>query len=244
MFKKVFILLSSLISIQFAFSQNIPDDFVNVQEVIPSIQVDMRYASDFNFVGKKIDGYNEGKCYLTDQAAEALSQVQDKLVPMGLSLKVYDCYRPQKAVDNFVKWAADTKATQMKPTFYEEVDKKNLFKDGYIAAKSGHSRGSTMDLTIVPIDSKTPEHRSKQVSCTAPYSQRDPDNSLDFGTGFDCFSEKSHPDYVDIPAQARANRLLLQRLMEDAGFVPLDTEWWHFTLKDEPYKDTYFNFDV
>lgn len=227
-----------------AFAQNIPKDFVNVKDIIPSIQLDIRYATNFNFVGKRIAGYVEGKCYLTKQAANALKQVQDQLLPMSLSLKVYDCYRPQKAVDEFVEWAKDINDTKMRTTFYQKVKKENLFKEGYIAAKSGHSRGSTVDLTIVPLDSKIPKHRSKQISCEFSYNQRDPYNSLDFGTGFDCFSPKSHPDYQGVSAQARANRLLLQTLMINAGFKPLDTEWWHFTLKDEPFKDTYFNFDV
>ena len=204
----------------------------------------MRYATDFNFVGEKISGYKKGSCYLTVQAAKALSKVQEKLLPMGLSLKVYDCYRPQKAVNEFVKWAVEIKDDKMKEVFYTNVDKKNLFKDGYIAAKSGHSRGSTVDLTIVPVDSKIPQHSIKQFSCETSYALRDNDNSFDFGTGFDCFSLKSHPDYQNIPPQAKANRLLLQSLMTYARFKSLDTEWWHFTLKNEPYKNTYFDFDT
>ena len=206
--------------------------------------MDIRYATKFNFVGTKIDGYNNETCYLTKQAAKGIKKVQDKLVPMGLSLKLYDCYRPQKAVDNFVSWAKDIDNVAMKKTFYPNVSKNNLFADGYIAYKSGHSRGSTVDLTIVPLDSNIPKHKCQQISCTASYMDRDPDNSLDFGTGFDCFSPMSHPDYMGISPQEKANRLLLQILMIDANFKPLDTEWWHFTLKNEPFADTYFDFDV
>ena len=222
----------------------IPKDFVNIKVVSPSVQLDIRYATKFNFVGAKIDGYNNKTCYLTKQAAYGIKSVQDKLVPMGLSLKLYDCYRPQKAVDNFVSWAKNLDNTTMKTTYYADVAKDKLFEDGYIDAKSGHSRGSSVDLTIVPLNSDIPKHMSKQVQCTAAYVDRDPDNSLDFGTGFDCFSPMSHPDYMGISPQEKANRLLLQTLMIGANFKPLDTEWWHFTLKNEPFKNTYFDFDV
>jgi zinc D-Ala-D-Ala dipeptidase len=165
---------------------------------------------------------------------------------MGLTLKAYDCYRPQSAVDDFVHWAADLHDEKMKAEFYPTVPKERLFEEGYIAAHSGHSRGSTLDLTIVPSNSAIPRlaGNATLVDCTARQAARFPDNSLDFGTGYDCFSEAAHPSFQAVPSQARANRLLLQSLMTDAGFVPLDTEWWHFTLKNEPYPDTYFDFPV
>ena len=165
---------------------------------------------------------------------------------MGLTLKVYDCYRPQRAVDDFARWAKDLSSTKMRTEFYPQVEKSQLFNEGYIAYRSGHSRGSTVDLTIVPAGSQIPayDQRRKQISCTAPASQRAPDNSLDFGTGYDCFSPLSHPDSQEVSPQQRANRLLLQSLMVQAGFKPLDTEWWHFTLAGEPYPDTYFDFPV
>jgi D-alanyl-D-alanine dipeptidase len=223
-----------------------PHDIVDLSQVIPTMQFDIRYFSNHNFVGRRIHGYDEPACLLTEAAASALKNVEDKLLPMGLTLKAYDCYRPQSAVDDFVHWAADLKATKMEAEFYASVSKNRLFDEGYIAAHSGHSRGSTIDLTIVPLGSTIPnvDDQAKLADCTAPAAARVPDNSLDFGTGYDCFSEASHPSFQNIPAQAKANRLLLQSLMTDAGFAPLDTEWWHFTLKNEPYPNTYFDFPV
>lgn len=223
-----------------------PADIVDVEKAIPQMQFDLRYATGHNFVGRAIHGYEESACLLTQAAVAALKKVEAKLLPMGLTLKAYDCYRPQRAVDDFVSWAADLKAIQMQAEFYAAVPKNRLFEEGYIAAHSGHSRGSTIDLTVVPLDSNVPHVSASMplVDCTAPKDQRAPDNSLDFGTGFDCFSPVSHPSYQAISPQAKANRLLLQTLMVDAGFAPLETEWWHFTLKDEPYPDTYFDFPV
>lgn len=222
-----------------------PADIVDVAKAMPQMQFDIRYASSHNFIGRNIHGYEEPACLLTESAVTALKNVEARLLPMGLTLKAYDCYRPQRAVDDFVSWAADQKATQMQAEFYAAVPKHRLFDEGYIAAHSGHSRGSTIDLTIVPVDSSVPHVADMpQADCTLPKAQRAPDNSLDFGTGFDCFSPVSHPSYPSISSQAKANRLLLQTLMMDAGFTPLETEWWHFTLKDEPYPNTYFDFPV
>lgn len=223
-----------------------PANVVDVGKAIPAMQFDLRYASSHNFVGRRIHGYEEAACLLTEPAVAALKKVEDKLLPMRLTLKAYDCYRPQRAVDDFVTWAADAKATRMQAEFYAAVAKNRLFDEGYIAAHSGHSRGSTIDLTIVPVDSSVPGFKAGTplVDCVAPKAQRAPDNSLDFGTGFDCFSPVSHPSYQEISPQAKANRLLLRTLMTNAGFAPLETEWWHFTLKDEPYPDAYFDFPV
>jgi D-alanyl-D-alanine dipeptidase len=223
-----------------------PSDFVKLAEIDTRIQYDLRYFADHNFVGRRITGYDAPVCLLTRRAAEAVESVEARLLPMGLTLKVYDCYRPQRAVDDFARWAEDVRSTKLRREFYPEVDKSRLFADGYIAYRSGHSRGSTVDLTIVPLGSQVPVYDPgrEQVSCTAPLSQRAPDNSLDFGTGFDCFSPLSHPDSQGVPAQSRANRLLLRGLMAEAGFKPLGTEWWHFTLSDEPYPETYFDFPV
>ncbi|MDK1703024.1 M15 family metallopeptidase [Serratia rubidaea] len=223
-----------------------PDDFVNVERLIPQIQTDIRYFSANNFVGRRVEGYQEPVCLLTKKTALALKSVVASLISRGLTIKVYDCYRPQEAVNDFVEWAKVLKDTKMRTEFYPSVDKTRLFTDGYIAARSGHSRGSTLDLTIIPLGSKIPAEDTKRTleNCTKPKLQRSPDNSLDFGTGFDCFSPVSHPDYLAISAQARANRLLLQLLMEHAGFKPLDTEWWHFTLIEESYPNTYFDFPV
>lgn len=223
-----------------------PEDFKNIQGYLPQIQTDIRYYSEHNFVGRPIAGYKAPVCLLTLKAINALEKVEHELLLRGLTLKVYDCYRPQQAVNDFATWAKNIKDNKMKEEFYPVVDKQNLFKEGYIAYKSGHSRGSTLDVTIVPLDSVIPPYVKGQalVSCTSEYSKRFPENSLDFGTGFDCFSLMSHPSFIALGEQARANRLLLTTLMQNAGFVGLETEWWHFTLKNEPYSNTYFNFPI
>ena len=227
-------------------TEKLPHGFINIKHVIPTIQVAVRYYTRNNFVGRRISGYQAPICLLTKQAATALKEVQNKLIPMRLSLKAYDCYRPQKAVNDFIHWAKDYNETQMKTEYYPKVNKQDLFKKGYIAYRSGHSRGSTVDLTIVPLYSDIPIYNPKreQIACTAPKILRSPDNSLDFGTGFDCFSPVSHPNYENLSPQIKANKLLLRTLMIDAGFRPLNTEWWHFTLQKEPYPNTYFNFPV
>ena len=225
---------------------NRPQDFVNIQQIIPQVQTDIRYYSNHNFVGRKINGYQQAVCLLTKSAAKALKLAESQLLTMGLTFKIYDCYRPQTAVYDFALWATQIANTTMRNEFYPTVDKKDLFSAGYIAYQSGHSRGSTLDLTIVPLNSKIPVYnpKLKYASCTAPQQYRSVDNSLDFGTGFDCFSPLAHPDYQQLAPQIKANRLLLQTVMKNAGFKPLDTEWWHFTLVNEPYPDTYFDFPV
>ncbi len=226
---------------------SVPDDFVNVTELIPSIVLDLRYFSSHNFIGQRIDGYKAPKCYLTKEAAFALKTVQEELLLMGLSLKIYDAYRPQRAVDHFVRWAKNLSDTTMKREFYPTVEKKHLFRDGYIASRSGHSRGSTLDLTIVPLPLPAQENYSPGDSlceCHKPAAKRFKDNSLDMGTGYDCFHEFSHTANPKISAQQRANRLLLKTLMEKYGFRNYSKEWWHFTLRNEPFPDTYFDFVI
>ncbi len=169
------------------------------------------------------------------------------LLRQGYSLKVYDCYRPQRAVNDFVAWAKDLGDVRMKGEFYPRVEKSRLFEDGYIAAKSGHSRGSTMDLTIVRLPARPTRPYvpgEPLVPCWAPKAERFPDNSVDMGTGFDCFDTLSHTLDPRVTGVQRANRLLLKSAMERAGFVNLAEEWWHYTLRGEPYPDTYFDFPV
>jgi D-alanyl-D-alanine dipeptidase len=224
-----------------------PKDFVALSTVDPTIIQEMRYFTRHDFVGERIDGYEQPICILTRPAAEALHQAQTTLRRQGYSLKVYDCYRPQRAVDHFVRWAEDLNDQSMKAEFYPNVDKTRLFADGYIAEKSGHSRGSTMDLTIVKLPAR-PTHPyvpgQPLVPCYAPQEQRFPDNSIDMGTGFDCFDTLAHTLDPRIQGQQRANRLLLKSTMEKAGFVNLAEEWWHYTYQPEPYPNTYFNFPV
>ncbi|MYT22484.1 D-alanyl-D-alanine dipeptidase [Streptomyces sp. SID7760] len=225
-----------------------PADFVALSSVDPSIVQDMRYATKVNFIGRRIDGYREPLCILTRPAAEALHRAQAELLPRGYSLKVYDCYRPQRAVDHFVRWAKDLDDERMKAEFYPRVAKDRLFADGYIAEKSGHSRGSTVDLTIVERGSPSTGAAGGPARpvrpCYAPQGERRPDDSADMGTGFDCFDTLAHTDDPRIEGVQRANRQFLKGTLAGEGFVNLPEEWWHFTYKPETYPDTYFDFPV
>jgi D-alanyl-D-alanine dipeptidase len=229
-----------------AFGQLAPG-FVYLRDVDPTIRQDMRYYTDHNFVGRRIDGYEAPECILTRQAALALRRVQAELRREQLSLKVYDCYRPTRAVAHFVRWAKDPDDTRTKREFYLTLPKSKLFELGYIAYRSGHSRGSTVDLAIVPVP--TPPAAvfhadEKPEPCTAPVGIRHGDNTLDFGTGFDCFSTLSHTDNPAIVGAARANRALLVAAMARHGFKNYEKEWWHFTLANEPFPETYFDFPI
>lgn len=201
-----------------------PSGFVLLSDVVPDIIQEIRYFSTYNFVGEKIDGYEQPCALMTREAAEALKKVSDEVKQHGYRLKVFDAYRPQMAVDHFVRWAENISDTRMKKYFYPKVDKTKLFSEGYIDAKSGHSRGSTIDLTL--FDMKT----GKEV---------------DMGGTFDYFGELSHPDYKgNLTKKQLRNRKFLRDVMMKYGFKPLATEWWHFTLENEPYPDTYFTFVV
>jgi len=224
-----------------------PPDFVDAKEMIPSLVLDIRYYTPHNFVGVRVDGYEAPKCLLTKKAALALAAVQKELLPLNLSLKVYDGYRPQRAVNHFIRWAEDINDTKTKAEFYSTVDKRNLFRDGFVAKRSGHSRGSTVDLTIVPVPTpRQPDYRPGQplCACFLPAKKRFADNGLDMGTGFDCFHELSHTLNPKVEPSPRAHRLLLKSLMERHGFVNYDHEWWHYSLKNEPYPETYFDFVI
>ena len=204
------------------FSQ-LPEGFIDVEKVIPDITVELRYHTSNNFVGRPIDGYQANTLILTKEAAYALQQVQEELENQNLCLKVYDGYRPQRAVNHFMLWARNLNDTINKKIFYPNVEKKNLFKESYIASRSGHSRGSTIDLTI--IDGNTGK-------------------ALDMGSPYDFFGPESWIANNDLTAQQRANRMLLQTIMLKHGFRFYTKEWWHFTLRGEPFPDTYFDFPV
>jgi len=228
-----------------------PDDFVVLQDIAPDIPGDIRYLTAHNFTGDPITGYHAPLCILTRPAAEALARAQQNFVERGYTLKVYDCYRPQQAVDDFVRWAQDVNDQRMKPEFYPRVDKSTLFADGYIAERSGHSRGSTVDLTLVALPAApTPAYLPGRplVDCTAPQPLRFPDNSVDMGTGFDCFDPLANTADPRIGGDAAKNRQLLLEGLEEQGFVNYDKEWWHFTYRPEgagePYPDTFFDFPV
>jgi D-alanyl-D-alanine dipeptidase len=222
-----------------------PSQFVALDQVDGTIQQDMRYATKHNFVGRRIDGYREPVCILTRRAARALHRAQLRLRPKGYGLKVYDCYRPTRAVAHFERWANDVSDQKMKREFYPRVDKRQAFELGYIAHRSGHSRGSTVDLTLVRLPAKPqPAWDGRLRSCIAPYHRRFRDNSVNMGTSFDCMDPRAHTLHPAIKGRARRNRLLLERTLERVGFEAYAKEWWHFTLRNEPYPQTYFNFPV
>lgn len=226
----------------------LPPGFVALDRVDPTILQDMRYFTRYNFVGRRIDGYREPVCILQRRAARALKRAQTELRPQGYTLKVYDCYRPQRAVDQFVRWAANPADDKMKREFYPYVDKSQLFDRGYIASRSGHSRGSTVDLTLVRLPPKAQPRWSRKrfglVRCYAPRSRRFPDNSVNMGTAYDCFDPRANTLDPRITGKPRRNRLLLKRTLENAGFEDYANEWWHFTLANERYPSTYFDFPV
>lgn len=224
-----------------------PEEFVALRDVAPSVLEEMRYRTHHNFVGDRVHGYRQGMCIVTRDTAEALKTAQRSFLKKGYSLKVYDCYRPQRAVDHFVEWAKDLDDERMKDEFYPRVEKDRLFEDGYIAEKSGHSRGSTVDLTLVRLPAQpTRPYRPGEplVSCFAPKDVRFPDNSIDMGTGYDCFDTLSHTLDPRIKGKQRANRMLLKDTLENAGFTNLPEEWWHYTLTEETFPETYFDFPV
>ena len=198
-------------------------DFVVLSVAVPDVILEIRYYSTYNFVGERIDGYEQPIALITKEAAAALKAASDDFIEKGYRLKIYDAYRPQKAVSHFVRWAQDAADTRMKRYFYPDLEKDVLFPQGYIAEHSGHSRGSTVDLTLFDMAAE---------------------KELDMGGVFDYFGEESHPDYRGITEEQYANRMLLRETMLAHGFKPLAEEWWHFTLADEPYPDTYFTFPV
>ena len=223
--KSLAYLLLFLISLNTGLAQekNLHKDFVYIKEQIPDIKLDIRYAGSNNFIGKPVNSYQKPVGILSKPATEALEKVQNDLMSQGYCLKIFDAYRPQTAVNHFIEWARNPADTLTKAKFYPEVAKKDLFQLGYIASKSGHSRGSTIDLTIM--DAKTGKE-------------------LDMGSGYDFFGDISHHNTDKITKEQKANRSLLKRIMIKNGFRPYQEEWWHYTLRNEPYPETYFDFPV
>ena len=220
--KSLIIIFIVLISSQIN-SQTLPQGFSYVSEIDATIKKELRYSTSNNFIGQPIDGYIKDSLIISTPAAKALKKIQTKLMLSGLSLKIFDAYRPQQAVDHFVRWAKVLNDTLMKQLYYPDVQKSELFTLGYIALKSGHTRVSTVDLTIVDIKTN---------------------KELDMGSSYDFFGEKSHPYYKKITDKQTKNRMLLRSIMIKNGFIPYDNEWWHFTLKNELYPTTYFNFTI
>ena len=200
-----------------------PSGFVVLADYVPGIIQEIRYYSTYNFIGDRIDGYEEPCALLTKEAARALKAVSNEMLVRGCRLKVFDAYRPACAVKHFMLWGIEDQDVRMKPYFYPDLQKQELFEKGYIAKQSSHSRGSTVDLTL--LDMATGKE-------------------LDMGSPFDLFSEASHPDYMGVTEEQYKNRMMLQHAMRRSGFLPIDCEWWHFTLADEPYPNTYFEFPV
>jgi len=217
---KLFVLFVSIFQLGLA---QLPKGFVYIHDVDISIKTELRYCSINNFVGNPINGYNAEVCIITNQAAEKLKAIQSELKQYNLSLKIYDAYRPQRAVNNFMVWAKNVNDTITKQQFYPNVKKKNLFKEEYIATRSRHSSGSTVDLTLVDLITN---------------------KILDMGTPYDFFGKESWVLYEGITTQQQANRMLLQTIMKKHGFIPYPKEWWHFTLAGEPFKNQYFDFPV
>ena len=223
-----------------------PEGFIYLKDVLPQVHQDMRYYGHHNFLGRPVDGYQAAECVLTTQAADALKKVSHELAASGLGILVFDCYRPQRAVNDFIAWAA-TDDDRMHDENYPRVNKKDFFKLGYVAKKSSHSRGSTVDLTIVAEPAPRPAdyHQGQALTdCTAPYTERYFDGGLDMGTGFDCMDPLSAPLNTNVGATAYHNRMILRDLMVKNGFEPYEEEWWHFTLKNEPFPDTFFDFPI
>ena len=200
-----------------------PSGFVMLADYVPHSVQEIRYHSTYNFIGERIDGYEQPCALLSAEAARALRSASNEFYVMGYMPKIFDAYRPARAVRHFVLWGIEDQDLRMKPFFYPDLEKQELFIRGYIAKQSSHSRGSTVDLTL--LDMKT----GKEV---------------DMGSPFDYFSEISHPDYRGITEEQYSNRMMLQKVMMRSGFLPIDCEWWHFTLKDEPYPNTYFDFPI
>jgi len=200
-----------------------PSGFVLLADFVPGIVQEIRYYSTYNFIGDRIDGYEEPVALLTKEAARALKAVAGEMNAQGYRLKVFDAYRPACAVRSFVLWGIEDLDLRMKPYFYPDLEKQELFKKGYIAKMSSHSRGSAVDLTLLDMRSG---------------------KELDMGSPFDLFSELSHPDSPGVTEEQYENRMLLQKAMVRNDFQPIDCEWWHFSLKNEPYPDTYFEFPV
>ena len=225
----------------------LPKGFVYLREIDPTIVQDIRYAGSHNFVGRPIRGYLAAECILSEPAANALEDVQRRLAEKQLSLIVWDCYRPKRAVDDFLQWSKDPAHSEMKTEFYPRNDKEDLFALGYLARPSAHSRGSTVDLAIVPTtfsSAPRPNPSQSPKACTSPKSERFEDGTIDFGTGYDCLDVLANTSNTRAGGTALRNRQTLRSYMHGAGFRPNAREWWHFELINEPFHRGGFDFEV
>jgi D-alanyl-D-alanine dipeptidase len=226
----------------------LPAGLVYLRDIDPTIVQDIRYAGSHNFVGRPIRGYLAAECILSASAANALATVQRTLAEKKLSLIVWDCYRPKRAVDDFFQWSKDPTHSEMKSEFYPRTDKEKLFALGYLARRSAHSRGSTVDLGLVPsavsVAPLPPGPAQSLKACTSPKGDRFEDGTIDFGTGYDCLDVLGNTSNALISEIARHNRQTLKSYMHAAGFRPYAREWWHFELVNEPFKRNGFDFEV
>ncbi len=244
--RAAFVLILMLLPAPALAGSALPNGFVYLRDVDPTIVQDIRYAGSHNFVGRPIRGYLAAECILSLAAANALEAVQRRLAEKKLSLIVWDCYRPKRAVDDFLRWSKDPAHAEMKAEFYPRTDKEKLFALGYLARRSAHSRGSTVDLGIVPSGSSLapPPNPQSLKACTSAKGERFEDGTIDFGTGYDCLDVLANTSNALVGAIARRNRQTLKSYMQAAGFRPYAREWWHFELTDEPFKRDGFDFEV
>ncbi len=230
-----------------AANASLPKGWVYLSDIDPSIDLDMRYATSNNFTGKIVKGYYAPECVLRKAAATALKRLQSQLKKQGLSLKVYDCYRPVQAVKAFGKWSKRSPSPEEKHRYFPRLSKRQLYGKGYIATRSQHSRGNTVDLTLMPLNApafKASAVNDKDTSCLLPKEARVADNSLEMGTAFDCFDVLTHTNHPSITGEAAKNRKFLQRLMRQHGFKNYDMEWWHFTYKKTKTPRIYYDFPI
>jgi D-alanyl-D-alanine dipeptidase len=246
MLRKIFnFYLMILFTLNVTQALALPAGFVYIKDIDPTIIENLRYFSSENFVGRKIEGYLANRVILTKEAAEALAKVQRELIQEGYSIVVYDAYRPQRAVNSIIEWSSDATDQIAKTRYYPSIDKADIFKLNYIAKQSGHSRGSTVDLSIIKIGSPLKpielEERQLRNGKIVPFLD---DGTLDMGTSFDLFNEASHHDNDLIDTKFMKRRNYLREIMKENGFSEYKKEWWHYTLKDEPFPETYFDFPV
>jgi D-alanyl-D-alanine dipeptidase len=229
-----------------AAQAEIPDGFVYLSEVAPTIRQDIRYAGSHNFIGRPVDGYRANECIVIDRTAEALARVQNELAARNLSLIVWDCYRPTRAVRDFIGWSQTPQAA-MKTEFYPNTEKSQFFRLGYLASHSMHSRGSTVDLGVVPDTYRAPppfDPSVPLVPCTAPKGKRFEDGTIDLGTGYDCLDPMASTNHPGVSREAHDNRMLLQRVMQQQGFKPYSKEWWHFEFAGDPSATQALDFPI
>ena len=241
-------LVAHLVAVPLAwlFVSVLPPSFVYLDQVAPSIEQAIRYAGAQNFTGAPVPGYSAPRCILTAVTAQALASAQRELNVFGLGLRVYDCYRPQRAVDHFARWVERPTQAETERVYFPGIPKARVHTAGYLAHRSGHSRGSTVDLTLVTMAEPVVATKTgpKEASCALPAALREHDGSIDMGTAFDCFDPKAHTENATIGAQARVMRLLLRQVMRRYGLINYPKEWWHFSYYAEPHKTTYFDFEV